>query len=73
MTPTGRATTIDATKSAQDTRLQLAQQNQSTTEGVNLDEELQHMLVLQQAYNAGARLISVSKALYDELLKAVGA
>jgi flagellar hook-associated protein FlgK len=30
------------------------------------------MLTLQQAYNAGARLIAVSKELYDELIRAVG-
>ena len=60
---------IDTAKTAQETRLQLAQQNQSSSEGVNLDEELANMLTLQQAYNAGARLIAVSKELYDELLK----
>ena len=29
------------------------------------------MMVLQQAYNAGARLLQVAKELYDELLKVV--
>lgn len=66
-----RADMLDAAQSAQDTRLELAVQNQSAAEGVNLDEELSRMLVLQQAYNAGARLIKVSKDLYDELLNAV--
>jgi flagellar hook-associated protein 1 FlgK len=37
-------------------------------EGVNLDEELANMMVFQQAYNAGARLITTAQKLYDELL-----
>ncbi|BCW88488.1 hypothetical protein sos41_16280 [Alphaproteobacteria bacterium SO-S41] len=38
-------------------------------EGVNLDEELANMMVFQQAYNAGARLITTAQKLYDELLQ----
>jgi len=67
----GRNTAIDSSKSAQDTRLKLAQQSQSHVEGVNLDEELAKMMVLQQAYNAGARLIKLAQDLYTELLNAV--
>lgn len=37
-------------------------------EGVNLDEELANMMVYQQAYNAGARLITTAQQLYDALL-----
>ncbi len=37
-------------------------------EGVNLDEELAAMMLFQQAYNAGARLITTAQKLYDELL-----
>lgn len=37
-------------------------------EGVNLDEELAAMMMFQQAYNAGARLITTAQKLYDELL-----
>jgi len=66
-----RGTAIDQSKSSQDTRLQIAKQAQSTAEGVNLDEELSRMMTLQQAYNAGARLIKVAQDLYDELLNAV--
>jgi flagellar hook-associated protein 1 FlgK len=68
-----RGDAIDTSKSAEDTRLNLAKQKQSEKEGVNLDEELENMMVLQQAYNAGARLLQVSKELYDELLQAVQA
>ncbi len=67
-----RSTSIDASKSAQDARLTLAQQSQSQKEGVNLDEELANMMSLQQAYNAGARLLQVAQQLYDQLLQAVG-
>jgi flagellar hook-associated protein 1 FlgK len=67
-----RGTAIDSSKSAEETRLGLAQQNQSAKEGVNLDEELEKMMTLQQAYNAGARLLQVAQQLYDELLRAVG-
>src|SRR5262249_43763343 len=60
-----REAAVDQTKTAQDQRLQIAKQTQSTSEGVNLDEELSRMMVLQQAYNAGARLIKVAQELYD--------
>jgi flagellar hook-associated protein 1 FlgK len=68
-----RGTAIDASKSAGDTRLTLAQKSQSEKEGVNLDEELEKMMTLQQAYNAGARLLQVAQQLYDALLQVVGA
>jgi flagellar hook-associated protein 1 len=66
-----RTTAVDFNRNAQNTRLTHAQQSQSRVEGVNLDEELEKMMVLQQAYNAGARLITVAQQLYDELLEAV--
>ena len=67
-----QSNSIDISKKAEDTRLQVATQNQSSKSGVNLDEELASMIVLQQAYNAGARLITVAQQLSDELLKAAG-
>jgi flagellar hook-associated protein 1 FlgK len=66
-----RGQNIDAYRSAQSTRLQQAQENQSQSEGVNLDEELSKMMQLQQAYNAGTRLIQVAQDLFDQLLNAV--
>jgi flagellar hook-associated protein 1 FlgK len=36
--------------------------------GVNVDEELSKMIVLQNAYSASARLISTVTAMFDELL-----
>ena len=50
-------------------RLQEAQTRQSATSGVNLDEELTHMMTYQQAYSAGARMLSVVQQLYDTLLQ----
>lgn len=67
-----RVTAIESSKTAEDTRLTLAQQSQSKTEGVNLDEELAKMMTLQQAYNSGARLLQVAQQLFNQLLLAVG-
>jgi flagellar hook-associated protein 1 FlgK len=67
-----RGSAINNAKDAQDMRLQVAQAAQSQSEGVNLDEELEKMMMYQQAYNAGARVIRVTQELYDELLNAVG-
>lgn len=43
-------------------------ERKSSFEGVNLDEELANMMMYQQAYNAGARLVQVAQQLYDTLL-----
>jgi len=67
-----RGNVIETSKKAQDSRLQVATQNQSEKAGVNLDEELAKMIVLQQAYNAGGRLIQVVQQLSDELMKVMG-
>ena len=40
-------------------------------EGVNLDEELSNMMIFQQAYNASARIMTVVKEMFDELLRVV--
>ena len=37
--------------------------------GVSLDEELMHLTTYQQAYAAGARLLTVVNQLYDTLLQ----
>ena len=67
-----RGSSIEASKKAEDAHLQVATQNQSEKSGVNLDEELANMMVLQQAYNAGGRLIQVAQQLSDELMKVMG-
>ena len=40
-------------------------------QGVNLDEELSNMIVFQQSYNAGARMITAAQELLDTLLNVV--
>ncbi|MCC6921322.1 MAG: flagellar hook-associated protein FlgK [Alphaproteobacteria bacterium] len=44
------------------------EQRAAATEGVNLDEELAAMMMYQQAYNAGARIMTTAQNLYDALL-----
>lgn len=36
--------------------------------GVNLDEEMAHMIILESAYSASARVISTTSELFDELI-----
>lgn len=64
-----RSSAATANQTSQDARLQEAQTRQSATSGVNLDEELTHMMTYQQAYAAGARLLSVVSQLFDTLLQ----
>ena len=60
------ASSEDATAYRDDLDIRAKQQ-----QGVSLDEELANMIVFQQAYNAGARLITTAQRLYDELLQMV--
>ena len=39
--------------------------------GVNVDEEMANTILYQQAYNASARIISVSSEMFDSLLSAI--
>jgi len=63
-TQTQTATTNSTTEGD---RLTEAQSLQSQTSGVNLDDELSKMVVYQQAYSAGARLLQVAQALDQTL------
>jgi flagellar hook-associated protein 1 FlgK len=47
------------------------EQRASAVSGVNLDEEMAHMVQLQQAYAASARMVAVTDELFDELLATV--
>jgi len=56
------------------TQLVLLQQTEAEREsvsGVNLDEEAARLIELQQAYQAAARVITVSNSLFEEILAAV--
>ena len=61
----GQAAQTNST--TQSARLTQAQSLQSQTSGVNLDEELSNMVVYQQAYSAGARIMSVVQTLFTTL------
>lgn len=54
---------------AQQALVEQAQQARDSVSGVNLDEEAANLLRFQQAYQASARLISVSGKLFDDLLQ----
>ncbi len=43
----------------------------SSVSGVNIDEELANLVVLQQAYNASARVLTTSTNMLDELLNII--
>jgi flagellar hook-associated protein 1 FlgK len=60
---------ITQNQTTQDDRLIEAQTRQSSDSGVNLDEELTHLTTYQQAYSAGARILSVVDQLYTTLLQ----
>ena len=49
-----------------------AQTRLSSSEGVNIDQELVSLTTYQQAYNASARLIQAAKDMFDTLLSMAG-
>lgn len=57
--------------SAQQTLLNQAKGDKETLSGVNLDEEAANLIKFQQAYQASAQAISVTKSLFDTLIGAV--
>ena len=63
-----RSASATSNKTAQDDRLTEAQSRQAKTSGVSLDEELSNMMIYQQAYAAGARMLTVVDQLYSTLL-----
>ncbi len=64
-----QSNTVTTNQTTQDDRLQEAQQRMSSNSGVNLDEELTNLTTYQQAYSAGARLLTVVDQLYTTLLQ----
>ncbi|HWD48727.1 MAG TPA: flagellar basal body rod C-terminal domain-containing protein, partial [Rhizomicrobium sp.] len=64
-----RSDVVDSNNTTQSDRLTEAQSQQASTSGVNLDEELSNMVIYQQAYSAGARMLQVGQQLYDTLLQ----
>jgi flagellar hook-associated protein 1 FlgK len=59
---------VTQNQATQDDRLQEAQSRMASNSGVSLDEELTNLTTYQQAYSAGARMLTVVDQLYQTLL-----
>jgi flagellar hook-associated protein 1 FlgK len=66
-----RSATTKTNQTTQDDRLSEAQSRMSNNSGVSIDEELSNMMMYQQAYNAGARMLTIVNQLYDTLMQIV--
>ena len=55
----------------QDVVLNTLQNKMNASSGVNIDEEMAHLLALQNAYSANARIMSTVKDMYAALLQAM--
>ncbi|HEX3754024.1 MAG TPA: flagellar basal body rod C-terminal domain-containing protein, partial [Rhizomicrobium sp.] len=64
-----QSNTVTSSQTTQDDRLTEAQSRISSNSGVNLDEELTNLSSYQQAYAAGARILSVVDQLYQTILQ----
>ena len=64
-----QSNSITANQTTQDDRLTEANSRVASNSGVNLDEELTSLSSYQQAYSAGARILSVVDQLYQTLLQ----
>jgi flagellar hook-associated protein 1 len=51
--------------------LNTLQNKMNATTGVNIDDEMAHLLALQNAYSANARVMSSIKQMYDTLIQAM--
>jgi flagellar hook-associated protein 1 FlgK len=63
------ATAAKQLADGQDVVLNTLQSKMSATSGVNIDDEMAHLLALQNAYSANARVMSSIKQMYDTLLQ----
>lgn len=64
------AASAKADQTSQQTALDAISQRQDATYGVNVDEEMARLMELQNAYAAGARVISVVQELMNRLMQA---
>ena len=55
----------------QDVVLNTLKQKVTATSGVNIDDEMAHLLALQNAYSANARVMSSIKQMYDTLIQSM--
>jgi flagellar hook-associated protein 1 FlgK len=51
--------------------LNTLQNKMNATSGVNIDDEMAHLLALQNAYSANARVMSAIKDMYTALLQSM--
>lgn len=65
------ATAAKQLADGQDVVLNTLQNKMNATSGVNIDEEMAHLLALQSAYAANARVMSTVKDMYTTLLQAM--
>jgi flagellar hook-associated protein 1 FlgK len=65
------ASTAKQLADGQDVVLNTLQKKMDATSGVNIDEEMAHLLALQNAYSANARVMSTVKQMYDVLTQAM--
>jgi flagellar hook-associated protein 1 FlgK len=63
---------LNQTNQADTTSLRdLLQERHSNTTGVNIDEELSTLIVVQTAYAAAARAVTAASEMFDELLNVI--
>lgn len=65
------ATAAKQLADGQDVVLNTLQNKMSATSGVNIDDEMAHLLALQNAYAANARVMSSIKQMYDMLIQSM--
>ena len=65
------ATAAKQLADGQDVVLNTLQNKMSATSGVNIDDEMAHLLALQNAYSANARVMSSIKQMYDTLIQSM--
>ena len=65
------ATAAKQLADGQDVVLNTLQNKMNATSGVNIDDEMAHLLALQNAYSANARVMSTVKQMYDTLIQAM--
>ena len=63
-----RAARVD--QSASESKLTQSQNWVESVSGINLDEEAANMVRYEQAYNASARVVTISKEIFDTILNA---
>lgn len=70
-TASGNAKSISDQAKFNSDSLGMTQQRYQTSVGVNMDEEIANLQVLQNAYSASARLLTVIQSMFDTLQQAV--